>query len=275
MFVASIFTLIESVLEYFSLVWVELILGSLSAVVYLAFSNRRVRNKRLAKSKCSGSGSERLTAQTLSRNLAALQPQGNAMIPDSPRSSSADDTVQDLKDASLHLSKRVAMRANDIRSCGRNGNLKGAVKVFEKLGDQAENILVLNSIMDACVECHDIAKAFHYFNHAKALMLADVVSYNKMMKGYLSIGQEKEARQLLEELNSKGLANTTSYHGLLNSRVNAGDMRTAWRIVADMQRTGISPNAVTCAILLKGKLQSIEEVSRVLVLVDAMDEQMD
>jgi pentatricopeptide repeat protein len=273
MIVAPVSSGVGTVLEYFSLVWVELILGILSAIVYLAFSNRRVRNERLGKLG-KPAGRERLTAQNLSRNLAALQTQGNASIPDSPRSSSADDTTQD-KDVAGRVNKRIAMRANDIRSCGRNDNLKGAIKVFDKLGEQGQNTLVLNSLLDACVECHDLQKAIHYFNHAKELQLADVVTYNKMMKGYLSQGREKDAKQMLVELVSKGLANTTSYHGILNARVNVGDMRTAWKIVADMQKNGALPNSVTCAILLKGKLQSIEEVSRVLALVDAMDERMD
>jgi len=39
-----------------------------------------------------------------------------------------------------------------------------------------------------------------------------------------------------------------------------------------MQVNGLSPNAGTCSILLKGKLESREDVSQVLLLVDAMEE---
>lgn len=66
-----------------------------------------------------------------------------------------------------------------------------------------------------------------------------------------------------------------SYHSLLQARVEAEDQRGAWRLVADMQVNGISPNAVTCTILLKAKPDCVEEVSRVLLLVDAMEEPMD
>jgi pentatricopeptide repeat protein len=72
-----------------------------------------------------------------------------------------------------------------------------------------------------------------------------------------------------------GTATATSYHFSLNARINAADLRGAWRFVTDMQANGISPNAVTCAILLKGTTQSVQEVSRVLVLIDAMAEPMD
>jgi pentatricopeptide repeat protein len=167
------------------------------------------------------------------------------------------------------------MRSNDIRSCGRNGNLNGAIKVFERLGHERDNTLVLNSMIDACIESQEVEKALVYFNRARNLKLADAISYNRMMKGYLAQGQEVAAKQLLAELTQKGMANTTCYHGLMNARVNAGDLRGAWKLVAQMQDDGISPNAVTCAILLKGRLQSVEEVARVLALIDAMEEPMD
>jgi len=201
---------------------------------------------------------------------------------DSPRTSSTEDA---LKDASLTgvwsgsktgFQKEIAMRANDIRSCGKNGDLRGAIKVFERLGPQAENTLLVNSMLDACVECKDIRTALEQFTAAKKLGLADVVSYNTMMKGYIACGQESAAKTLLAELSNQGMAATrSSFHGLLNARVNARDLRGAWRLVEEMQASGINPNAVTCSILLKGKLSSLADVSRVLALIDSMDQPMD
>jgi len=168
------------------------------------------------------------------------------------------------------------MRANDIRSCGKNGDLKGACKVFDRLGSQSNNTLILNSMLDACIECKELEKAIEYFDQTRTNGLADVISYNTMMKGYIANGQEGDAKKLLSELSHKGLTATrTSYHGLLNARVNARDFPAAWKLVADMQADGISPNAVTCSILLKGKLSSLADVARVLALIDAMDQPMD
>jgi len=172
--------------------------------------------------------------------------------------------------------KEIAMRANDIRSCGKNGDLKGATKVFDRLGSQSNDTLILNSMLDACISCKDFDKATETFNQARHQNLADVISYNTMMKGYIANGQEGLARKLLAEIPKKGLNVTrTSYHGLLNARVNARDFANAWKLVAEMQAAGIAPNAVTCSILLKGKLTSLSDVSRVLALIDAMQEPMD
>jgi pentatricopeptide repeat protein len=190
--------------------------------------------------------------------------------------SSADCDIS-LESGGTNIPRDVSMRANDIRSCGRNGDLAGALKVFERLDQQtADHTLVMNSMVDACVACKDIEKALGYFTKARNNNLADTVTYNTMIKGYLADGQESAAKQVLAELSQKGLDTTRpSYHGLLNARINAGDSRGAWKLVADMQLSGISPNAVTCSILLKSKTQSPVEVNKVLALIDAMDQPMD
>jgi len=195
----------------------------------------------------------------------------------SDRSTSPDglDDGRCHKDANFSC-KEVAMRANDIRSCGKNGDLKGAMKVFDRLGSKASSTLIVNSLLDACVVCNELDQAVGHFNEAKNRNAADVVSYNTMMKGYLANGQEAEAKTLLSELTKKGISATrTSFHGLLNARVNARDFGAAWKLVAEMQAAGISPNAVTCSILLKGKISSLADVIRVLSLIDSMDEPMD
>jgi len=77
------------------------------------------------------------------------------------------------------------------------------------------------------------------------------------------------------KLAEEELGTTASYNGLLNTKVDADDLRGAWRLVADMQVNGISPNPMTCSIMLKSKVASVEEVSRVLLLVDTINDPMD
>lgn len=202
--------------------------------------------------------------------------QSNSSIDESPREISSVAADTPWEPPTPAASKDIAQRSNDIRSCGRNGDLKGAIKVFDRLGDQSNHTMVLNSIVEACVECKNIDTALEYFNRARNLDIADVFSYNTMIKGYISNGQEALARPLLAEISEKGLGpNRVSFHALLNARVNENDFASAWRLVGQMQATGLSPNAVTCSILLKNKLTPSAEVQRALVLIDAMTEPMD
>jgi pentatricopeptide repeat protein len=191
--------------------------------------------------------------------------------------SSLKNAINSMGSASKTISsKEISMRANDIRSCGKNGDLRGAIKVFQRLGSQAENSVIVNSMVEACNECKDMDAAREFFDQAKKLGLADASVYNAMMKGCISSGQETEAKELLSELSDKGMsASRSSFHGLLNARVNARDLKGAWKLVEEMQAIGMHPNAVTCSILMKGKLNSLGDLSRVLALIDAMEQPMD
>jgi len=191
-------------------------------------------------------------------------------------SEESSEESHSLDNSPLEACKGVSLRANDIRSCGKNSDLKGALKIFDRLGNLANDTLILNSMLDACIECKDVEKGIEYFNQARDQNLADVISYNTMMKGYIANGQEMAAKKLLAELSHKGLiATRASYHLLLNARVNAKDFAAAWKLVADMQASEITPNAVTCSILLKGKMSSPSELARVIALIDSMDQPMD
>lgn len=72
----------------------------------------------------------------------------------------------------------------------------------------------------------------------------------------------------------EGVQDATSYHGLLEEHVSAGDHRGAWRLVTKMQINGASPCWTTCSILLNTTTESIESVSRVLLLADAIEAPM-
>jgi len=180
--------------------------------------------------------------------------------------------------AGYGLCKEAVVLAKTIRCHGQNRDLKSAIDAFERYPKRhAAGSILLNSLLDACIECADVDKALDYFNHARKSDIVDVVSYNTMMKGYLSVGDEDSAEVLLQELSQKGIAAThASYHGLLNARVVAGDLRSAWILVNQMESSGTQANAVTCSILLKSPTStSAADFLRVMKLVDALKEPMD
>jgi len=79
-------------------------------------------------------------------------------------------------------------------------------------------------------------------------------------------------------MKDRGLpASLVTYHGLLNARVQACDIRAAWCLVDEMVATGLVPNAVTCSILLKAFVSHshADDLSRVMKLIECMDTPMD
>jgi pentatricopeptide repeat protein len=167
-------------------------------------------------------------------------------------------------------------QAKIIRTCGKDGNLQEAIAMFESL--KQPNSLVYNSLLDACVQCNDMTSALKYFNIAKAESLADVVSYNIVIKGQLAAGNSKAAQELLLEMRAAGLsAGLITYHSLLNAKVQQGEVREAWRLIEELKSADLVPNAVTCSILLKAFVRPCHahELSRAMDLIESMESPMD
>jgi len=170
-------------------------------------------------------------------------------------------------------SMRVAIEhSKAIRACGKNGDLDGAVNLFEKERKHCQNSCLDNAIMDVCVECSSPQKAIEYFNQAKDSGLADAIIYNTAVKCYLAQGKIVAAKGLLPELSEKGFALTrNTYHTFLNFFIGARNLDGAWKVVEEMQAADVQPTAVTCSMLLKGKLESRADMSKVLGLVDTIE----
>merc|ERR1719159_1635984 len=141
-----------------------------------------------------------------------------------------------------------------IRACARAKDLKGAQAAFHKL--QANGTVlsaqVHNCLIEAYIQCEDLSGALEHFREVASTGTADVVTYNIVLKGLLSLGQIEEAKKLLSEMAASGLpASRITFHQMLNAEVNTGNQRGVWKVVDEMTAAGHAPDAVTCAILAK------------------------
>jgi pentatricopeptide repeat protein len=171
--------------------------------------------------------------------------------------------------------KDACLRAKEIRACGKNGDLQAALDIFEQQPDNSSRT-PYNAILEACVACGDLDRALEIFSKAKQEELADVVSYNTVMKVHVAQGNVSAAKALLAEISARGLSPThASFHTLLNFLSSAGDRNGVWNVLTEMQKAGVSPNSVTCSILLKGKLNSASDVDTVLRIIKKLEEPLD
>merc|ERR1719421_1219424 len=167
-----------------------------------------------------------------------------------------------------------------IKACGRKQDLGGAKRAFDRLQQSGAPLspLIYNCLLDACIQCGDLAGAEAHFSQMKQLDYADVVSYNTILKAHLQAGRSEEAHRLLSEMADRGLpANKVTYNELLNARVVAKDRRGMWRLVEDMKGAGVKPNAVTCSILLKALTEHSHaaDVTSTVELLQEIEEPMD
>merc|ERR1719498_1142021 len=173
----------------------------------------------------------------------------------------------------------VEKHATMIKSCGSQRNLQGAKRVFDSLkrSGMPMNSLIYNCLIDACVQCGDAPGALEHFEQMKQLGLADVVSYNTVLRAHLGLGRFDEARALLKEMSTRGLpGNQVTYNEFLRALTASKDRRAVWTLVDDMQASGVAPDASVCSILLRSLTEHSHstDVVKTVRLLQQMEEPM-
>jgi len=175
--------------------------------------------------------------------------------------------------------RELPMYAKAISAFGKDGQLDKAIGVFNGLRcSTVPNAIVCNCLLDACVQCNNMSVALRVFEEMKNTGLADVVSYNTLMKGYAIKGEVEAARNLLKDMSALGLtASCITYHAVLHALVQHGDRPGMWQWVEQMQVAGHAANVVTCSILLKiiTTPAHAADLKRILKLVDQTAEPSD
>jgi len=175
--------------------------------------------------------------------------------------------------------RELPMYAKAISNFGKEGLLDKAIGVFNGLRCSTPlNAVVCNCLLDACVQCKNMSVALRVFDELKHTSLADVVSYNTLMKGYAIKGDVDAARSLLKEMTALGLtASCITYHAVLHAVVQHGDRIGMWQWVEQMQDAGHAANVVTCSIMLKiiTTPSHASDLKRILKLVDQTVEPSD
>lgn len=183
---------------------------------------------------------------------------------------------QEKTDSNAELQRAVTT----IKAYVKNKDLPSATATFNRLKKNGVVMRpqVYNCFLDACVQCNDIEASLLLFEEMKQLGFVDVVSYNTLLKGYLAAGRMTDARDLVQQMSSRGLsANKVTYNELLNAKVAARDRVGMWRIVEEMLSAGLKANLITCSILLKSLTQHSAEsdLARVLKLINSVEEPID
>jgi len=182
-----------------------------------------------------------------------------------------------LESSPSDVSKHLTM----IQKCASENNLAGAVKVFESLEKSGIdlNSVVYNTVLEACVQCHEFSAAEKWMKKCKEAGMADVVSYNTLIKAQLLNKRSDKARALMQEMKQSNVEpNRVTYNELINSIIASGASKDdMWEIVQEMSDAGVPPNQVTCSILLKNlNAQSTEsDISATMNLLSTLEEQMD
>merc|ERR1719316_513412 len=96
-------------------------------------------------------------------------------------------------------------------------------------------------MLDACVECRDLNAAGTWLERIKATGMADVVTFNTLIKAHLQNVTFDKARRLMEEMKKQGLPpNRVTYNELINAMVSGTqkgyvNRKDMWNLVQEMK----------------------------------------
>jgi len=143
-----------------------------------------------------------------------------------------------------------------------------------------ERVDALTSLMHCAsrskVTSEDLLSAVHLLLEEHGLK-PSMPLYESFLLGYVGLGNLSKMQQIMEAMRSAGLQpRITTFNLLLDAAVKKGH-KQAWTVIDEMKLSGVKPDAVTCAILLKTiqTSSSSPNVERVMAMVSEMDSNVD
>mmetsp|Transcript_23455 Transcript_23455/g.66957 ORF Transcript_23455/g.66957 Transcript_23455/m.66957 type:complete len:1029 (-) Transcript_23455:41-3127(-) len=136
-----------------------------------------------------------------------------------------------------------------------------------------------NALLDAAIDSKDMEAAERIMAEAVAADMADVVTYNTIIKKHLQNGQFERARAVIETMRSAGgnfAPNSVTFNELIDATIKTRS-EGVWVLLEEMKACGLQPTGITCSILLKSiqRSSNTAEVERIMTFVGELDDCMD
>merc|ERR1719410_505159 len=166
---------------------------------------------------------------------------------------------------------------NLVKALGSQNRLGHAFEVFHACPQKTASLY--NALLDTCIACKDIKAAEEVMANVIDSGMADVATYNTIIKMHLQNGDTKRLRATIETMRADGgglAPNCVTFNELIDATIRTNS-EGVWALLDEMKSCGLQPNHVTCSILLKSIQRSsrARDVERTLAVVDAMDDSMD
>jgi len=144
-----------------------------------------------------------------------------------------------------------------LRAFSKQQDSTNSIKILNDMQQRKlePDSLVVNIVLATCVNAGQLDQAEALLEEmlSKDKPLADVVSYNTVIKGYAQKGEIAKALACLEKMASNGLRpNLITFNTAMDSAVRCKQPAEAWRLLSLMRKSGLVPDKYTCSILVKG-----------------------
>eukprot|EP00408_Alexandrium_pacificum_P066515 CAMPEP_0171177104 /NCGR_PEP_ID=MMETSP0790-20130122/12071_1 /TAXON_ID=2925 /ORGANISM="Alexandrium catenella, Strain OF101" /LENGTH=903 /DNA_ID=CAMNT_0011641999 /DNA_START=90 /DNA_END=2797 /DNA_ORIENTATION=- len=177
----------------------------------------------------------------------------------------------------LRLTNETPRIVGLLKSFASEHRLADAVAVFQACPQKTA--CMYNCLLDACIDCHDIELAERTMAEAVAAGMADVVTYNTIIKKHLQHGHFERARAVIETMRSAGgnfAPNSVTFNELIDATIK-NNSEGVWMLIDEMKACGSQPTTVTCSILLKSiqRNSKASDVERIMAFLSELEDAMD
>jgi len=113
--------------------------------------------------------------------------------------------------------------------------------------------LVLNIVLSTGVAAGQLDAAKELLKELSLVGIADVISYNTVLKGCAQQKDGNYALKLLDEMGqAKVTPNAISFNTAMDAAIRSSRVTDAWQALSRMIGAGLSPDKFTCTTLIKG-----------------------
>ncbi|KAL8427583.1 hypothetical protein Efla_005758 [Eimeria flavescens] len=164
-----------------------------------------------------------------------------------------------------------------VKDCCKRRDGAGALRVLEEVqreGRVAPDVQLLNYVLFACVASQDAFLTRRLFSFIEAAGVADIVTYNTMLKSFSVSGQLEEAEKILRRMRERSVPpDEVSFNLLVNAAVSCGRIDRAWYYVDELKTANMVPDKFTISSLVKSLQpgQNLKLIQRTLRLMDGVD----
>lgn len=130
--------------------------------------------------------------------------------------------------------------------------------------------LVLNVVLATGVAANQLDATRVLLEEFSQIQIADVVSYNTVLKGFAQQKDVEGAVKLLDEMcQSDVQPNAITFNTAMDAAVRSSRIADAWHVLERMRDAGLAPDKFTCTTLMKG-LQNGATSEQLVVILDLL-----
>jgi pentatricopeptide repeat protein len=188
----------------------------------------------------------------------------------------AEEVFSSMQKDDIHMN--TIIYTTMIKGYSKAHKLTEALEIYEKMKSDSNNepnSVTYNSLIDCCVRCDNMKKAYSLFTEMKERKVKpDLITFSTMIKGYCREHSIEKAFKVLKNMEIEKIKpDEVLFNSLLDGCWKANEIDLALTVYKSMKDQHIKPSNVTFSILVKiyGKSKQLSKALGILEEMKKLD----